>query len=331
MRELLLETITLLTLLLASLTASPTPLTLTASGPIQTTHDGQVIENLRIMSIGNAGLEITHDNVIVRNVEILHKGGHGIEIHGADNTHIENIHVIHTRAPARGKNTDEYNNIECIDSEGTRITRARLEDGSTGFYARSNCPETHLSFIEGYNFRGPFPRGQFVQFGEDSDRSILEDFYTKNDPAVAWTEDNISIWNAENVTIRRGLIDGNNSPSGIGVIFEHGSGSAEDVDTVNMGNGCFSAADAHDVTFKNVRCRDNICGDLNGRGTSLSNALMFHSYLNEYENNIRYSESSYWGSCNDNIAWDDETMVIKEFTERNYQQRAPLMLSFPWE
>eukprot|EP01043_Picozoa_sp_COSAG02_P026464 COSAG02_NODE_1526_length_12092_cov_10.672392_6_plen_170_part_00 len=34
------------------------------------------------------------------------------------------------------------------------------------------------------------------------------------------TEDSISLWRSSNVTVRRGLIDGNNSPTGVGVMFE---------------------------------------------------------------------------------------------------------------
>ena len=33
-----------------------------------------------------------------------------------------------------------------------------------------------------------------------------------SDPS--WTEDNLSLWRSSNVTVRRGLIDGNNSPTG---------------------------------------------------------------------------------------------------------------------
>ena len=30
---------------------------------------------------------------------------------------------------------------------------------------------------------------------------------------TSWTEDNLSLWRSSNVTVRRGLIDGNNSPT----------------------------------------------------------------------------------------------------------------------
>ena len=47
-----------------------------------------------------------------------------------------------------------------------------------------------------------------------------------------------------NVTIRRGLIDGNNSPTGVAVMYEHSSsGLTQDVDAIHQGDGCFSGYD----------------------------------------------------------------------------------------
>ena len=46
-----------------------------------------------------------------------------------------------------------------------------------------------------------------------SDDFVLEDFYCKNDN-TSWTEDSVSIYRSSNASVRRGLIDGNNSPTG---------------------------------------------------------------------------------------------------------------------
>ena len=308
---------------------------LTYSGPISTSQNGQIIENLRITSgtSGNNGITVNHDDVIIRNVEILHAGGHGILLSGADRTRIQNVNIRYTNAPSAGANTGEHNNIQCRSSADVVITRVRLRDGSSGIHTVA-CPRVHVSFVEGYNFRGPFPRGQVVQFDSSND-ATLEDFYTKNDINISWTEDNVNSWHSSNSTIRRGLVDGNNSRSGVGVIFEHAAvatgGLVEDVDAIRMGNGCFSAADAHNVTFRNVRCQQNLCGNVGGRGASLSNSLMFHSYQNTLSDNIRYYSSKYNYSCNGNIAWDRNTMTVKEITQNNYTQRDPIVLIFPWE
>ncbi|MGH6945542.1 MAG: hypothetical protein ACREH6_15165, partial [Geminicoccaceae bacterium] len=52
---------------------------LNESGPIVATHDGQVIEGLRIRAVSEPGILVRGlSNVIVRNVEIFHEGADGI-------------------------------------------------------------------------------------------------------------------------------------------------------------------------------------------------------------------------------------------------------------
>ena len=142
---------------------------LTYSGPISTSQNGQIIANCRITSgaSGN-GITVNHDDVIIRNVEILHAGGHGILLRGADRTRIENANIRYTNAPSAGANTGQHNNIQCNSSADVVITRVRLRDGSSGIHTIA-CPRVHVSFVEGYNFRGPFPRGQVVQFDTSND------------------------------------------------------------------------------------------------------------------------------------------------------------------
>ncbi|MFY0539433.1 hypothetical protein [Nannocystis pusilla] len=45
---------------------------------------------------------------------------------------------------------------------------------------------------------------------------MLEDFSVINPQASSWPEDNVNIYQSVDVEIRRGMIDGNNSPSGWG-------------------------------------------------------------------------------------------------------------------
>lgn len=321
--------------LLTLQTAGAQAVRLAQSGSISTSRNGQVIQNLLITSTSrtNHGITVNHDDVVIRNVKVLHAGGHGILLSGADRTRIENADIRYTSAPSAGANRGEHNNIQCQSSADVVVARVRLRNGSSGIYTIA-CPRVRVSFVEGYNFRGPFPRGQVVQFNT-SNNATLEDFYTKNDINVSWTEDNVNSWRSSNTKIRRGLIDGNNSPSGVGVIFEHGSfangGLVENVDAVRMSNGCFSAADAHNITFRNVRCQRNLCGNVGGRGASSSNSLMFHSYQNTLSDNIRYYAANYNYSCNGNVAWDQRAMTIKEIAKRSYTQRAPIILAFPWE
>lgn len=303
---------------------------LSESGPFASTSDGQIIENLRVESTSGDALSITHDGVVVRNVWVRHAGGLGIAIKGAANVKLEDVHVQYVGAPASGANaSSSHNNIECNGSPGLRVQRAKLEQGSSGIYL-VNCDDSHLQFIEGHDFRGPFPRGQLVQWNS-SDRGLLEDFSCVNPPG-AWPEDNVNVYKSNEATIRRGLIDGNNSPSGVGVIFDGGTstGLVEDVDTVRMGNGCFSAyAGGNDVTFRRTRCRSNICESQDGRGAPKSNALMWAGSPDLSE--VRIEDSSYWDACNGNLVWPATSFEVVELEEVDYIERDPVALEFCWE
>jgi hypothetical protein len=190
-------------------------------------------------------------------------------------------------------------------------------------------PESHLSFIEGHDFRGPFPRGQVVQWDKSS-KGVLEDFSVIN-PPTSWPEDNVNIYQSVDMTIRRGHIDGNNSPSGVGVIFDGNlaKGVVEDVDAIRMGNGCFSDyAGSDGVIFRRTRCRENICED-QGRGKPLSNALMWAGHPGYTQ--IRLEASTYFKSCNGNTVWPVDSFAVIELKEEEFTMRAPIVNEFCWE
>ena len=59
-----------------------------------------------------------------------------------------------------------------------------------------------------------------------SDNGLLENFYCYSDTDIAWNGDSLNMWRSSNVTIRNGVVDGNNAPTGMCVMFE---GSEEHV------------------------------------------------------------------------------------------------------
>jgi hypothetical protein len=293
-----------------------------------------VIENLRITSRSGAAIEVDgRSNVVIRNCEILHDGGPGISFDRANGLRIENVRVVHLGAPAKGPNpSDDRNNIEGGFSSGVVIERVRLERGSAGIHILES-PGTQVRFVEGHDMRGPFPRGQLVQF-DKSDDSLIEDFSVENIAEVSWPEDNVSFFQSARGTARRGLIVGNNSPSGVGVMFEAfdmvGTGGlVEDVDTVDMGNGSFSAYPSRDVTFRRARTRDTHCGSQQGRGAPLSNALLFGAPPES--SNIRIEQGKYFNHCNpDNLVWDDDRFTAVDLVEESFTPRAPQRVSLCW-
>ena len=305
--------------------------TLSDSGPVQVTHNGQVVENLRITSSSGAAIQIDgFSNVVIRNVEILHDGGPGIDFSNADDILIDRVSVLHTGAPATGQNPDDSRiNIQCYASQRPVISNVRLTRGSSGVYLLQ-CPQSKLSFIEGHDFRGPFPRGQVVQW-DKSDEGVLEDFSVVN-PAGSWPEDNVNVYQSLNLQIRRGLVDGNNSPSGVGVIFDGdtSTGVVEDVDAIRMGNGCFSNyAGAEGNIFRRTRCRENICTD-QGRGLPSSNALMWAGKPGL--THLRIEQSQYFAACNPgNIVWPQDSFEVVETQEADFTLRSPIAVGFCWE
>jgi hypothetical protein len=216
---------------------------------VAATHDGQVIELLSIKaSPTQPAITVKgFKNVIVRNCLIEHNtAGPGIEFTAATGLTIQNVSVTLVGAPTAGGPLPSAAavGVSGASTAGLNIERLRTTGGSSGVYLLS-CPAAHLRFMQARNARGPFPRGQCVQF-DKSPHSVLEDFSCVNDVGrnVSWTEDNISVYQSDNVTVRRGLIDGNNSPSGDGVMVESGgstekgcvirTGLVEDVDAVHQ-------------------------------------------------------------------------------------------------
>lgn len=306
------------------------PCTLTDSAPIVADTDGMVISRVRIDADGVPAIRVSANGVTIRDVHVTHRNGPGIAISGADDVTIENVVVEYLGAPAAGANPSENHvNIDVYDSARLRVDRARLVRGSSGIYLVQS-PASVLRFIEGEDFRGPFPRGQLVQWN-NSDDGLLEDFSVVN-PAGSWPEDNVNIYQTNGVVVRRGLIDGNNSPSGVGVIFDGGEsvGRVEDVDAVHMGNGCFSAYDGGDGSvFLRTRCRDNICTD-QGRGSPASNALMWAGQPGLSA--LRIESSTYAAACNPgNIVWPRDSFAVVDLVEAEFTPRAPLDLRFCWE
>jgi Right handed beta helix region len=283
-----------------------------ANSQLKTTRSGQVIENLDLhVDTGNA-IHVSHDNVTIRNVRVRHKEGIGIFVSGAKNVIIENSEIINADPPKgiEPETSETINNIETLDAPSLMVRNVTLRDGSSGIYM-VNSPNATITHVDGYNFHGPFPRGQFVQFSRSPD-STLTDFYVYNDKRNSHPEDNVSVYESPNVQIANGVIDGNNSVTGVGVMFEHEStgGRVRNVDAIRMGNGAFSSYN-DDVTFERTRTFDSINGD-QGRGKPASNGLQWnHSGVG-----VRILASTYTRLGNpDNISWGSHLPAAENIKE----------------
>lgn len=309
--------------------------TLTPSGPIAATSNGQVFQNLDITSSGAQAVYVNgFTDVQLKSCKIRHSAGYGVQLNGAHRFLGEDLDIEYTGGPASGANQDENrNNVQGDFSDDVRLNRIRMRKGSSGILL-NYCLRPWCSFLEGYDFRGPFPRGQLIQFGR-CHNGLIEDFSSISTPSTSWDEDNVNMYLSSNVTIRRGLLDGNNSPAGWGIIFEqHDEGATgglvEDVDTIRMGNGGAAAYSVgFNITFRRTRHRENICSD-QGRGAPLSGALMWGG--GPGSTGLRIEDSRYYLPCNaGNIIWDSASFDVIETTQGDYTQRPPIVLTMPWE
>jgi hypothetical protein len=319
---------------------------LTESGPITVTKDGQIIENLRVFTTTKEPAIFIQGKtgVTIRNCTISHRAqttwpyGNGIYFTGADGLTIEDVEV-ELVGVASGPLPDLHNyNINGISSSGVTISNVRVVGGSAGIEL-TRCDGAHVSHLVALNMRGPYPRGQCFQTSF-SDNVVLEDFYCKSDN-TSWTEDNLSLYRSSNVTVRRGLIDGNNSPTGVGVMYEqddptkHG-GLCEDVDAVDMGDGCFSAYGGNNITFRRARCKDNHCVGWAGRAKPTSGSLMYYAGDENGQNStgIRLEQAVYSGACAPNHVLgsrDPDAWVEKDLQEKEFKLREPVEVAFCWE
>lgn len=284
------------------------------SGPITVAADGQVVENLVIRSTDTPALSVAGKRgVILRNLTIFHEGAAGIELVDAPGATIENVDIYNVGAPPSGKaNTSAEINIQCEGSRDLTVRNVRLQRGSSGVYLLE-CPHSRLTGIEGRDFRGPFPRGQLVQWDKAAG-GALSDFSALNSVRRSWPEDIVNIYQSQGISVARGVVDGNNSVSGDGVIVDEGSHDVTitDVDALRQMNGCFAVygGGGYNVTMTRTRCSDTICRS--PRGRPLSNSLAW-GVDPKSQGGIRIVRGRYSNLCNpDNILYDDEEVEVAD-------------------
>lgn len=340
--------------------SATTRVALTRSGGITTEADGQRIESLMIDAAGDApAIQIAgHARVTIRHCLIRHADGPGINADGASELLIEDCQIICTSAPARGYlATFEALNVRLDGCRAVVIRRLKVERGASGVYAH-RCTDVRIGMLEGHDFRGPFPRGQLVQF-DKCRQAVLEDFSCESSGDASWSEDNINCFGCVDPIIRRGFIHGNNSPSGVGVLIENGEGGegglVQDVDVVYWANGAFSAAEkSRGVVFQRCRARDGLGPAASstslgrsdyrglpipsleewlggqGRGSPLSGQEAFFAYKTGRPD-IVFRGCSYANLPRaPNLAWDQDRMTVADFEEVDFTPRASLRLTFPW-
>ena len=308
---------------------------LVPSGPISSRAHGELIEWLDVAALNGNGISVRHRNVTVRNCRIRHTQGHGLYAEGAGGLVLQDIDIAGPINAIPRQPKEPGNNVSLFGCAGGRIVRLRASRGASNVYAEDS-PRLHISHVELHDARGPYPRGQNVQFNR-SPYGLLEDFSAENG-LDAWTEDNISVFQSNRTVVRRGLVRYNNSPTGDGVMLE---GSlkclVEDVDAVQQGNGAFAAVPggggrSGGCTFRRCRTRDSYDSVRDGRPPPTSGGLSFYVSSSEGLEKHAIQDCHFDRVARpDNLVWDTR-FLEKGWTlsPRPFQPRAAVRLHFPW-
>lgn len=165
---------------------------------MKSSSDGETIENMYIYCspTDDTCLKIAHENVTVKNVVIHHAANaRGIYYWKAYNLKLENVEVIAygvhgttdennwgpqpcpARAPFNGYNCA---NIIGYYADDAVFENVYVEGGSKGISIQKS-PRVTMKNVIAKNIRGPFPAGQCFQIANESNDSILEDFYCLNE------------------------------------------------------------------------------------------------------------------------------------------------------
>jgi hypothetical protein len=309
---------------------------LAPSGGVSSQGDGDVIENLDIDAGSGDALTVRHRRVTIRNCRIRHAAGHGVHAFDAPGLVLQDLDIDHVGAPATGPGPREHrHNVNIENCPGTIITRLKASRGASNIYAVKSAG-LRLNLLELHDARGPFPRGQNVQFNQSPD-SILEDFSAENGP-TSWTEDNVSVFQSDRCIVRRGLVFYNNSPSGDGVTLE-GSFDClvEDVDAEQQGNGAFAAVPGGDAgsggcTFLRCRTRQSYNHQRDGRAAPSSRGLTFYTRISQGARKHTITDCHYDSLDNPrNLVWDVRAVNAGwSFTRRAFAPRPPIRLNFGW-
>ena len=355
---------------LAGVPSPPDPppdpgLVLTPSGAVSFNANGQVIEGLDITSSsGNAVASGGFDDCVLRNCRIRHQGGRGLNVHeGSLRFKARNLDVKHSGAPATGPHVGGSVNDNCnieigSGSHDCEVTNVRVRNGASGIYV-VDSDRAVLSNIEGAGFRGPFPRGQIAQFNK-SDDCTLQDFSVIIDRDVDWPEDVFNSHQSANTIVRRGLVDGCNAKSGVGVMAEVGLGAGgsnalfEDIDVIRQGNGSFANIDMKagsgifGATYRRCRARDMDNREYQNRGlprstnNNTTSGLHFRSTAENGGAGTFIEKCVYWYVPSENegkplnLTWMNSTLTYAtnratDLVLSDFTPRAKITLVFPWE
>lgn len=182
---------------------------MTRSGGIVLSEGNKVIENKIIFASGTGIKGTSLANVVLRGNLIIYNRARsagkarGIDLLNCDDHIVEGNEVIHYAAPAKGPLISTSQS--CIYIEGgsnSRVLDNTTRGGSTGVQYVA-VDTTYTRYHENHDARGPYPRGQAIQFNSCTGSHIVLEPSDESIPGTSWNEDNINIYNTPNVHVLR--------------------------------------------------------------------------------------------------------------------------------
>ena len=124
---------------------------------------------------------------------------------------------------------------------------------------------------------------------------------------ISWNGDALNMWRSSNVTVRNGVVDGHNAPTGMCLMFEgseehvHG-GIVENVEARNC-QGCFAGFPANGLSMYDVVCANPVCKSDNPPRGGKKNTKLWTSGDNAVEGvksyDITVENGTYYNPCDE--------------------------------
>lgn len=336
-------------------------LKLEKSGNIHVTKDNIIIENLSIDSPDHEVCAIyikDRKNVVIQNVNISHAGG-WICIFNSENIKINTVKLVskiqqawphckpwlnpqeckynhRNKKPENLYPVNTHNNIWIEGSNWVSLDTIYVEKWETGVYTYLS-PNVSVHNLHCKDIRGPYWRGQCVQFVR-SNGAKLTNFYSQQFLTTSSGHDNIAAYESDYVYIANGLVDGNYSINGIGVIADAGSDNMtiKNVDAIHMWGAGINAWSGNERIPKNftadhIRVKDGHCsGSWYGAEKDHSSGWLAFAAQPEAEN-VKITNSIYWNHCRDQAVYV-KNAVQKDIKEEQFTLKTPpIDIVFPWE
>ena len=296
----------------------PTPVTPTPAP----TSAGGTPTPASIAGLPVVGAIVARSGQVIENVHVTTANGSCITVPAG----VSDVTIRNSEIGPCGVNGDVNTYGVWLKAGATRVTIQRnvIHDVSTGVFGEGAMHPIVMDRNFVTNIRGPFHRGQMVQFdGVSSGTSGTKITCNVSDvqgAAYNFVEDHISMYNSpglpnDRTEIAYNRIRGGKSQTGSGMMIgdgPNGGGNvwAHDNTIVNIGNAGMGIAGGRNITFENNRIFNDGKTSLSGTGFMLNNYSGQACEGNLLKGNRAFSNDVAWGPGNQNPIWNPGTCGI---------------------